>query len=146
MTFRLNNTLSLVCAALLTMALGLQSAGARTGSDSSAALQRYVVELQDPPLAAYDGRLLSVVRSNEDLSLNPTAVHLTGKRKLNVHSPEALAYLEFIAERHKDFTREASRLLQRAITPIHQYRLATNGVAVDLSAEDAAILAQSPLV
>jgi len=146
MIFRLNNTLSLVWVALLTMALGLQSVSARSGSDSSAALQRYVVELQDPPLAAYDGRRLSVGRGNEDLRLDPTAVHLTGKRKLDVRSPQALAYLEFIAERHEDFTREASRLLQRAITPLHQYRLATNGVTVDLSVEDAAILAKSPLV
>jgi hypothetical protein len=138
MIFRLNNTLALVCVALLTMSLGLQPALARGGSDPSAPLQRYVIELQDPPLAAYDGRA--------PLRLDPTSVHLTRKRKLDVRSPEAIAYLGFIEERHTDFTREASRLLQRAIAPIHRYRLATNGVAIDLSEEDAAILAKSPLV
>jgi subtilisin family serine protease len=146
MTVKLNKTLSLVCVALLTMLLGPQSVDARGGSGSPAALQRYVIELQDPPLAAYDGRQLSVLRRNKDKRLVPTAIHHTGKRKLNVHSPEARAYLGFITERHEDFNHEASRLLQRAIAPIHQYRLATNGVAVDLSEEDAALLAKSPLV
>ena len=146
MTIIINNKLFLLCVVLLTMLLGPQTVDARSGSDSSTVLQRYVIELQDPPLAAYDGRPLSVVRSNEDLQMVPTAVHLTGKRKLDLHSAEALAYLEFIAERHEDFTREATRLLQRAIIPIQQYRLATNGLAVELSAEDAAILADSPLV
>ena len=146
MTFKLNNKLLLVCVVLITVLLEPQSVLARSGSDSPTALQRYVIELQDPPLVAYDGRPLSVVRSNEDLQMVPTAVRSTGKRKLDLHSAEALAYLKFIAERHEDFTREATRLLQRAITPIHQYRLATNGVAVDLSEGDAAILANSPLV
>jgi len=146
MTFRLNNSLFLVGVTLLTMSLGSQSVAARSGPDSSAALQRYIIELQDPPLAAYDGRLLSVVRNNEDLRLDPTATHLTGKRKLDLQSPQAIAYLEFIQERHEDFAREASRLLQRVLTPTHQYRLAANGMAVTLSEEDAAILANSPLV
>ena len=142
----MNNKLLLVCVALLTVSLGVQSAAARSGSDSSATLQRYIIELQDPPLAAYDGRQLSVVRHHKEKRLAPTATHFTGKRKLNVHSPEAAAYLGFIAERHEDFTRKASRLLQRTVTPTHQYRLAANGMAVNLSEEDAAILAKSPLV
>jgi subtilisin family serine protease len=146
MTIDLNNRLLLVCAALASMLLAPQSAAARSGPDSTSDLGRYVVELQDPPLAVYDGRTLSVLRHADDKQLAPTARHMKGHRKLSTHSVEAVAYLEFIEARHEEFRHEASLLLGRPITPVHQYRIATNGLAVDIGEAEAAILAESPLV
>ena len=135
MTIKLNNgCVSLVKAkrllvaiALITAVLAPLTAIARDGQDLSVSPGRYIIELQNPPLAA------AVTRK-------------TGERRLKTRSPEAVAYLEFIAMRHEEFTREASLLLRRAVTPVHRYRIVTNGLAVDLSEEEAAILAESPLV
>ena len=63
MTMIMNNKLFLVCVVLLTILLGPQTVDARSGSDSSATLQRYIIELQDPPLAAYAGRKRSTEKS-----------------------------------------------------------------------------------
>ncbi len=123
-----------------------QPAFARDGSDPTVALERYVIQLQDPPLAEYDGRELSVARLPNDKRLAPTATHFTGRRKLNTRSAESRAYLGFIAERHQEFRHEAAVLLGRSISPIHRYRIATNGFAFNLSHSEAAILAESPLV
>jgi len=135
MTIKLNNVcISLVIVKRLFVAMALISAVlapltaiARDGQDLSASLGRYIIELQNPPLAA-------------------AATRKAGERRLKTRSPEAVAYLEFIAMRHEEFTQEASLLLRRAVTPVHRYRIVTNGMAVDLSEGEAAILAESPLV
>jgi subtilisin family serine protease len=136
----------LVCVALLTLSLAPLSAIAKGGSGTSGTLQRYIIELQDPPLATYDGRELSVASRGGHRRLAATAVHITRERKLNTRSSQALAYLEFVSTRHEEFRHEASLLLGRPITPVHLYRMATNGLALDLSNEEATILAKSPLL
>lgn len=126
--------------------LGTAPALARDESNPSRSLQRYIVELQDLPLATYDGRELSVESSDRRRRLPATATHLTGQKKLRVNSIESRDYLEFIAARHSEFSQEISDLLGRRISAVHVYRIATNGMALDLSPEEAAILSKSPLV
>ncbi|MBT8053730.1 MAG: S8 family serine peptidase [Gammaproteobacteria bacterium] len=119
---------------------------ARDGSPSSSQHQRYLVELQDPPLAVYAGQELSVETRTGEKHLAATSALSTGERKLNMRSPEVLAYLAFIAERHEEFREEASLLLGRSVKPVYRYQAVTNGMALDLSPVEASILAGSPLI
>jgi len=146
MTLASKNRILLLCVVLFTATLAPQHASAKGGPDSPAPPQRYIIELRNPPLATYDGRELSVDSRDGSRRLAATAVHITRERRLNTRSPQALAYLEFVSERHEEFRQEVSQLLGRPVTPVHYYRMATNGLAIDLGPDEAAALAKSPLV
>ena len=49
-------------------------------------------------------------------------------------------------ERHAEFKAEASLRLGASVRFVHQYRVVSNGMALDLSPAEAASLANSPLV
>ena len=110
------------------------------------ALKRFIIQLQDPPLALYDGRELSTAEHGGVERLPATALHVTGDIRLDRGSPRALAYLEFLGERHREFRLEAAAILGRAVTPVYAYRSATNGMTLDLTEAEAALLADSTLV
>jgi subtilisin family serine protease len=131
---------------LVCLVLAPPAAVARSGSGTSQAIERYIVELKDPPLAMYDGRELSVENRDRRRRLPATAPHLTGHRRLLTKSQGSVTYLQFIAERQKEFLSEVSLLLGRPVPVVHRYSMATNGLAIDLSAGEAAIVAESPLV
>jgi len=118
---------------------------AQNAADGSV-VKRFIVELQDPPLALYDGRSLSAADRSGVERLPATAPHLTGESKLYLRSPRAVAYLEYLGERHREFRLEAAAVLGRPVTPVYAYRSATNGMALDLTEAEAALLADSPLV
>ncbi len=136
----------LTLVALLVLLLAGPVHAARSGSETGAGLQRYVIELLDPPLAAYEGQQLSVSGRNGKDRMAATAAFSTGEEKLNMHSPESVAYLQFLAERQQEFLAEASLTLGRTLSSVHRYRAVNNGLALDLSAAEAELLAQSSLV
>jgi subtilisin family serine protease len=125
---------------------GVFAGEALQGDRAASTLKRFVVEFPDPPLALYDGRELSAADRGGPRSLPATTLQISGEPRLNPRSPAALVYLEYIAERHEEFRLEAALLLGRPITPIFQYRTATNGMALDLTEAEAAALAASPLL
>ncbi len=131
---------------LAVLLLAAFPAVARDDSGSAGSLQRYIIELQDPPLASYRGQKLSATAQNGLERLQATAAKATGRGRLDLRSAEAREYLEFIATRHSEFSQDASLELGRTISPVYRYRVATNGMAIDISAAEAAILAKSPLV
>jgi len=113
--------------------------GADGGGDG---LQRYIVELRDPPLALYADRLtLSANRLEASASL---AAKAGGSGKLDMQAAANRDYLEFIAARQDDFIMEAAGLLARQLDPVRRYRVAANAIAVDLTPVEAAALAASP--
>ena len=119
---------------------------ARDDGSSDNERQRYIITLQDPPLAAYRGKALSVPANDLRGALAATARDATGDAKLRKGSQAALAYLEYIGKRHQEFRAEASVILGRSLAFVHQYRIASNGMALDLSPLEAEMLADSPLV
>ena len=128
-------------------AVAASSALERTAAVSAdPALKRYVIELQDPPLALYDGRELSTAKRGGVEHLSATAPQAAGRDRLDMGSPAALAYLDFLADRQRHFRLEAEGILGRAVTPIHRYRAATNGMALALTEAEATLLAHSPLI
>jgi len=110
------------------------------------ALKRFIIHLQDPPLALYDGGELSTAERGGIERLPATALQVTGESRLNLGAPRAAAYLEYLTERHREFRLEAATILGRVVTPVYAYRSATNGMTLDLTEAEAALLGDSPLV
>jgi subtilisin family serine protease len=146
MTLLIHQKFVIACTALAGFLLLLPPAMARDGGSPGTESRRYIVELQDPPLAAYQGQVLSAPTRDGQGVLAATAREMTGESKLNMGSQEALAYLEYIGQRHQEFRAEASLLLGRPLSFVHQYRITTNGMALELSPTEAGILAGLPLV
>ncbi|MSQ97914.1 MAG: hypothetical protein EXR85_01225 [Xanthomonadales bacterium] len=110
-------------------------------------LQRYIVEFHDSALAAYAGGKLALpLQSSQPERLEATSPAVTGARKLDVRSPQSRAYLDYLDQTHALFKVQAARLLGRSIQPDAVYRYALNGMALDLTASEAAGLASSPMV
>jgi len=109
--------------------------------------QRYIVILDDPPLATYDGRFLSTPeRDTASTSLTATANTFTGASKLDVKSPVSQQYLRFLDERLQSFQDEVILRLGRELKPAHRYRNAVNGFATVMSRTEAEILRDMPRV
>lgn len=104
---------------------------------------KYIVVLEDPPLAAYDGRAIQTPeRSAATTRLPATANRITGQRKLNVRSPESKKYLRFLDERFESFRGEALLRLGRQLKPTQRFRNALNGFSTSLTASEARALTE----
>ncbi|MCP3868996.1 MAG: S8 family serine peptidase, partial [Gammaproteobacteria bacterium] len=118
-----------------------------SGAAARGETQRYIVILDDPPLASYDGRLLSTPERNTASTILPATANLfTGASKLDVESPASIQYLRFLDERLKSFQAEAALNLGRKLKPSHRYRNALNGFATELSLSEVEVLRSMPRV
>ena len=133
---------SLAGLVLLAALITAQAVSARSPEVSPDRQQRYIIELQDPPLALYAGRQLAVSGGLE--STDASSTKSARGAKLDLRAAANRDYLEFIAGRQEAFRQSAGALLGRQLQAVHRYRLATNGMAVDLSKAEAAALADSP--
>jgi hypothetical protein len=132
--------------ALLGILVASPMAAARSGAAAEDGPQRYIVELKDPPLALYDGRKLTRPLAGGQASLEAVRKGDAGSPRLDLNSAAARSYLDYLESRHDEFGLEAALVLGRSLQPVHRYRLATNGMAVDLTPDEALKLAQSPMV
>lgn len=109
-------------------------------------LQRYIIELHNPPIAAYRGEELKLPDgSPSGERLRPATESIAQDGKLDLGSDRIQAYANFLQDMRESFLLEAAVLLGRVVQPSHVYRTATNGLALDLTPEEAAILEASPL-
>jgi len=95
------------------------------------AAARYIVQLADPPLAAYDGRLPGYPAAPADDS------------HLDVAAPSARAYAAYLDRQQAAFEAELRRVAPGARAQYH-YRVAFNGVAVKLAPDQAAAAERLP--
>jgi uncharacterized repeat protein (TIGR01451 family) len=91
----------------------------------------YIIQLEDAPLATYDGRLPG---------LAATSPKRTGARKLDSRSAASASYLAYLDHRQVDFQRSAETTLGRRLQPLYRYHVAFNGLAVKLTPQEAAKL------
>jgi subtilisin family serine protease len=119
---------SVIAVALLATAF----VGAQAGASSSAP---YIVQLSDPPLASYRGGISGLEATN------PAA---RGEVKLDPPSAASRAYLDYLRGRQSSFLTNAQLALGRTLEPQFRYRYAFNGLAVTLTATEAARVADMP--
>jgi subtilisin family serine protease len=112
------------------------------GAAKRAALGTYIVEFYEPPLATYRGDAKGLAPAFAGLKATSPAV--TGKRKLDLKSAESRAYLAALGAVREDRLAQAEAQLGRALEPSFVYEVTNNGVALALSADEAAALAALP--
>lgn len=98
--------------------------------------QRYLIFLHDAPLATYDGR---------DGRYPATSPAHTG-HKLDEHSPAVQVYASYLADQRTAVLQMATAALGRPIEPLIQFGVVANGLGVELTAEEAAVLAALPTI
>jgi len=110
------------------------------GKPGSGHEHRYIVLLEDPPLARYmaDQHRAEVAQSARPPQPDAPAW------KLNAHSAASNAYLAHLDQKFADFQSEAAATLGRNLVPVFRYRVALNGFAAQLSEGEAKRLAKLP--
>ncbi len=89
----------------------------------------YMVFHQAPSLARYQGGLAG---------LAPTATDATGAARLDTTSAASVAYLDYLAGVHDDLVAAMEAELGRDLDVRHRYDAVLNGVAVGMTADEAA--------
>ena len=149
MEYRLKIFKGFVCMVVLAV-LSVQApvfAKSKVAPSDSTGKQHYIVVLDDPPLASYDGRvLMTPERDTGSTHLAPTANQFTGASKLDVNSTASQQYLKFLDERFKSFSSEAILKLGRQLQATHRYRNALNGFATELTTAELKALSDMPQV
>lgn len=102
----------------------------------------YIVSLDDAPVATFRGA--AKAKSPDGRPLEATAPEAIGAKHLSVDTPASRAYLDYLDARHGDVLAGAKSRLGRELAPKFRYRVAANGFAVELTAEEAATLATVP--
>ncbi|MEO5595701.1 MAG: S8 family serine peptidase, partial [Lysobacteraceae bacterium] len=101
----------------------------------------YIVTFTEAPLARYAGGALNAKTNRVMAATTPT---IAGGRKLNVHSVESRAYLEFLSDRRQQHLADASARIGRPLAAKFVYDAVLNGVAVQMSPAEAARLRGMP--
>lgn len=133
--------LSVAIAFALPLNHSARAATAAGATGAEAANEVYIVVFDEPAVAQFEGFPAS--DKNRPL-LQATAPARTGASKLNPRSPAALAYRDYLGDLRRLRLSDAALLLGRELRPEFVYDLALNGVALELSAAEAAVLATQP--
>lgn len=128
---------------LLGLTLSTYSLAKSSNATVTSGQQRYIVVLDDPPLATYDGRqLITPERDGGVARFEATVNSATGDSKLDVGSDRSKQYLRFLDQRYEHVLGAAALLMGRQLKPDFRYRNALNGFAADMTAKEAQALGQ----
>jgi hypothetical protein len=95
----------------------------------------YVIQLVDRPLATYDGSIAGLAATT------PAAA---GVSRLDVNTPESIAYLDYLQTQHDNFISSAEIALGRSLDVRFQYLNVLNALAVQVDLAEAQRLAELP--
>jgi len=130
-----------VCAALFAgaviPAVGVFAPSARANTTvASAERVRYTIVLKGDPVASYRGGVSGYAAAPRIAS---------GRRvgRLDVHSPESVAYAGYLASRQTSFVADLSTRLGRPLQPLATMQHALNAVVVEIDDREADIARQS---
>lgn len=136
---------------MLAIALGLglpagqlalaASDAAVSSKASSVARQVYIVVFDEPAVASFRGFPDSDKHRPRLAATSPAA---TGARHLDVRSVAVVAYRDYLGDLRKLRLNDAATRIGRRLEPQFVYEYALNGLAVELSAVEAAELARQP--
>lgn len=101
--------------------------------DAAAKADSFTVQLMEPSLATYEGgnALFAAVPRN-------------GSGKIEVNSPQAVAYLQHINANLDAFIAKAESLLGRDLEVLFRYDYVINGFSAKMSLDEAALLRKQP--
>ncbi len=89
----------------------------------------YIIRLEGEPLASYRGGVTG---------LNATSPQATGANKLNIQSAASVAYRRYLGQQRSLITQAVAQTIGRTPQVIYEYDVAFNGMAVRLTAAEAA--------
>jgi len=95
----------------------------------------YIVQLEAAPLASYRGDVSGL------MATSPAAI---GTKKLDLNSAASRAYRAYLAEARKTLLQQMQQEVGRAVNVLYTYDVAYNGLAVELTPEEAAQVALMP--
>ena len=110
---------------------GNEAASARVATSaeedagSDAELVSIIVELEDAPLASYDGGISG---------LAATSLKATNATKINAQSPESQDYLNYLVRKQDSFENDAKSVMTKAQI-VHRYKAVINGVSMVVRAD-----------
>lgn len=88
----------------------------------------YIVRLSSPSIAAYNGGLAG---------MPATSLKATGANRLNTRSPEVATYRTFLERQQKGVTNAVESRIGRSVNISHRYSHVFNGMAMQLSEQEA---------
>lgn len=95
----------------------------------------YIVRLRDPSLAKYKGGVAGLSATNPE-SL--------GQKRLNVNSKASIDYREFLVSKQSDLVAHCEESFARDIAVKRKFQHILNGVVMELTADEAKMIAQLP--
>lgn len=96
----------------------------------------YIVQLQDEPLASYRGGIHNLAATSAEVTQND----------LDVDSSASRAYLNYLSTQQEQFKQQIAAATNRSAPFLYQYQVAFNGVALNLSRDEADQIRQWPNV
>lgn len=99
------------------------------------ARQSYIVKFAETGLLHYAGGIQGIAATS------PASV---GTRKLDVHTPAAIAYSQYLQDQRAAHVSAIAQKIGTAVSPTHNYGVTMNGVAIELTATEAAAAATVP--
>lgn len=124
------------------LALSIGAVLSTSAMAKSETSQTWIVRFAEAPLATYGGPVDAL--DVEQAQLKATSPAATGARKLDSTAKQSRAYLEFLSQRRASHLARAETLLARPLLPRFVYDVVLNGVALQLSAEEADQLRELP--
>ncbi len=94
----------------------------------------YIVQLDDAPLALYDGGVAGLAATSAEATGAP----------FNVKSPASAAYQTYLVNAQSSLVNAAAAALGREVTVVTQYQYALNGVVLALTPAEAATVVTLP--
>jgi subtilisin family serine protease len=123
------------CVALLVIEwLAMQPPTVATAAPiaTPAPLTAYILQLREPPLATYRGGIAD---------LPATSLVSTGAKKLDVNTTASQRYRAYLAERQQDYRQMMEAQVGHPVTVMYHYDIVFNGMALLLTKEEAAQVA-----
>jgi subtilisin family serine protease len=116
----------------------------------AAGVYTYIVRLKDMPLATYDGSIAGLAATNPKIAKKElfaklakskmTSQQIRNELRLDTKSNDSVQYTNFLESKQADFLTQAKSKLGKNAQVVYQYKNAFNGLALNLTQDEAAKL------
>ncbi len=127
----------LIIALTLALALGLMipALAVSAAGENPPKVQTYIVVLDDPAVPSYQGGIPGLAAANPQTA---------GASKWSINSPASRAYRNYLVTQQTKLLNSLNRQFGRKVEVVFNYQYSINGMAIKLTAEEAASLKSMP--